>query len=66
MTMPENLFMARLFLMGGGALAVIGLILWFVLPVASVFPPYMVTALLALGYGGACWRRGGSRGAGKS
>jgi hypothetical protein len=63
--MPERLFMARLFLMGGGLPAVIGLILWFVPPIASMFPPYAVTALLALGYGGACWWRGGSRSVGK-
>jgi uncharacterized membrane protein len=63
--MPEDFFMARLFLIGGGLLAVIGLILWFVLPIASMFPPYAVTALLALGYGGACWWRGSSRSAGK-
>jgi hypothetical protein len=63
--MPERLFMARLFLIGGGLLAVIGLILRFVLPIASLFPPYAVTALLALGYGAACWWREGSRSAGK-
>ena len=55
--MPERLFMARLFLMGGGLLAVIGLILWFALRIPSMFPPYLATALLALGYGAACrWR----------
>jgi hypothetical protein len=63
--MPECLFMARLFLIGGGLPAVIGLILRFALPIAPLFPPYTVTALLALGYGGACWWRGGSRSAGK-
>jgi hypothetical protein len=57
--MPERLFMARLFLIGGGMLAVFGLILWLALPIPSMFPPYLVTALLALGYGGACqwWDR---------
>jgi hypothetical protein len=51
--------MARLFLMGGGLLAVIGLILWFALPIPSRFPPYLATALAALGYGAACrwWGR---------
>jgi uncharacterized membrane protein len=52
--MPERLFMARLFLMGGALLAVIGLILWFALPIPAMFPPYLATALLALGYGAAC------------
>ena len=64
--MPERLFMARLFLMGGGLLAVIGLILWFALRIPSMFPPYLATALLALGYGAACRRRGHFAGAGKS
>jgi hypothetical protein len=64
--MLERLFMARLFLMGGALLAVIGLVLWFVLPVPSMFPPYLVTGLLALGYGAACWWRSRSPGAGKS
>ena len=49
--MAERLFMARLFLIGGGALAAVGLILWFALPIPSMFPPYLVTALLAVGYG---------------
>ena len=56
--MPERLFMARLFLMAGGLLAVIGLILWFVLRIPSMFPPYLGTALLAAGYGMACLRQG--------
>ncbi len=52
--MSERLFMARLFLTGGGLLAVISLILWFVLPIPSMGPPYLATALIALGYGGFC------------
>jgi small basic protein len=44
--------------MGGGLLAVIGLILWFALRIPSMFPPYLATALLALGYGAACLWRG--------
>jgi hypothetical protein len=56
--MPERLFMARLFLMGGGLLALIGLILWFTLGIPSMFPPYLATAVLALGYGAASrWGR---------
>ena len=58
--------MARLFLMGGGLLAVVGLVLWVALPIPSMFPPYLATALLALGYGAACRWRGRSPGAGKS
>jgi len=63
--MLERLSMARLFLMGGGLLAVIGLILWFALPIPSMFPPYLVTALLALAYGVACLWRGRFFDAGK-
>jgi hypothetical protein len=54
--MSERLFMARLFLMGARLLAVVSLILWFALPIPSMFPPYLATALLALGYGVACRR----------
>jgi hypothetical protein len=64
--MSERLFMARLFLMGGAFLAVIGLVLRFVVPIPSMFPPYLVTGLLAVGYGAACWWRSRSPGGGKS
>jgi uncharacterized membrane protein len=64
--MPERLFMTRLFLIGGGLLAVVGLILWFTLPIPSMFPPYIVTALLALGYGVYCLWWGRAPGSGKS
>ncbi len=64
--MSERLFMARLFLVGGGLLAVISLILWAALPIPSMFPPYLATALLALGCGGVCQWRGRFPGAGKS
>jgi hypothetical protein len=56
--MPARLFMARLFLIGGGLLAVIGLILWVALPISTRFPPYLATVLLALGYGVFCWKPG--------
>jgi len=64
--MPERPFITRLFLMTGGLSAVIGLLLWFTLPIPSMFPPYLVTALLALGYGVACRQSGRSRRVGKS
>jgi hypothetical protein len=64
--MPEHFFMARLFLMSGALLAVISLILWYWLRIPSIFPPYLATALLALGYGAVCRWRGSSRSAGKS
>jgi hypothetical protein len=49
--MPDRIFIARLFLIGGGLLAIAGLLLGFILPIAPMFPPYLVTASLALGYG---------------
>ena len=52
--MPERLFIARLFLLCGGVLAIAGLVLGHVLPIPDLFPPYLVTALLALGYGAYC------------
>jgi uncharacterized membrane protein len=64
--MPERLFMARLFLMTGGLLAVGGLIFWFALRIPSMFPPYLASAFLAVGYGVACLRRGRLPVAGKS
>lgn len=64
--MPERLFMTRLFLISGGLLAAVGLMLWFALPIASMFPPYLITALLALGYGGYCLWWGRVPGPGKS
>jgi len=52
--MPEHVFLARWFLIGGVALAVISLILWFVLPISMSYPPYLPTAVLAVIYGGYC------------
>jgi hypothetical protein len=52
--MPAHPFIVRLFLTSGVLLAVIGLILWFTLPIPLRFPPYLGTALLALGYGAFC------------
>jgi hypothetical protein len=52
--MPDRLFMARIFLLGGGLLAVVSLVLWFVLPIPAMFPPYLATGLLAFGYGAYC------------
>lgn len=49
--------MAQWFLIAGGALLGLGLILWAALPVRTPYPPFLVTALLMLGYGGFCfWR----------
>lgn len=52
--MLERVFITRLFLTTGGLLALVGLVLWFALPIPSVLPPYLFTALVALGYGAAC------------
>jgi hypothetical protein len=59
--MFEPRYFARVLLAGGAVLLVFGLILWRMLPIATHFPPYMVTAALALGYGGYEWRRGRTR-----
>jgi uncharacterized membrane protein len=63
--MSQRLFIARLFLTVGGLLVVGGLILWFALPIRPMFPPYLVTGVLALGYGTACRWRGPFRAASK-
>ncbi len=55
--MPKHFSMAHWFLLGGGALGLLGLILWVALPVKSTLPPYLITALLALGYGLFCLAR---------
>lgn len=55
--MPEDLFMARLFWIVGAVLAVLGAVLWFTVPIRPMFPPYVVTALVALGYSFWCRRR---------
>jgi hypothetical protein len=54
--MSEDLFLARLFLIGGAALALVGLVLWFALPIPSQLPPFVLTPLLALAYGAFCWQ----------
>jgi len=51
--MPERSFLARWFLVGGAALAVLGFALWLTLPIPLSFPPYLPTALLALALGAA-------------
>ncbi len=55
--MSEPQFLARFFWILGGSLAVLGAALWFAIPIRPMFPPYLATALLALGYGTFCWRR---------
>ncbi len=47
----EGRRLARWFIGGGIALAVLGLAIWFVAPVRPMFPPYLITAALAIGYG---------------
>ena len=64
--MPERLSIPRSFLLTGGVLAAMCLVLWIALPITSMFPPYLVTALLALGYGEHCRRRERAAGVGQS
>jgi hypothetical protein len=63
--MLERLFIARCFLIGGAALALVGLVLWRALSLATAFPPYLATGVLALGYGAFCLRRSRPRTGGK-
>jgi hypothetical protein len=49
--MPDRVFIPRLFLISGGVLALAGFGLWYTLPIPAVFPPYLVTGLIALVYG---------------
>jgi len=57
LTMPEDSFIARWFLIGGGILAFLGLILWVTLPIRLSLPPFLLTALLAVIYGLVCRRQ---------
>jgi FtsH-binding integral membrane protein len=59
--MSEDLFMARLFWIVGGGLAVLGAVLWFTVPIRPMFPPYVVTSVVALGYSAWCRRRASRR-----
>jgi hypothetical protein len=63
--MSEGPYIARWFLIGGATLAVIGLVFWWKLPVPMGFPPYLITALLALIYGVVCLMQGRGKGAKK-
>ena len=52
--MPEYQFIARLFWIVAGVVAVLGTALWFVVPIRPMFPPYLATAFFAFGYGAYC------------
>jgi hypothetical protein len=54
--MADDLFIARAFRLLGAALAVLCAVLWFTVPIRPMFPPYLATAVLALGY--SSWCRG--------
>ena len=62
--MSKRVSLAPWFLSGGILLAAIGLLIWFLLPI-SMFPPYVITALISIAYGLFC-RRSFRAGAGKS
>ena len=49
--MLTRLTFAHCLIMGGSVLGVIGLILFWALPIPQGFPPFLVTALLAIGCG---------------
>lgn len=42
---------AQYLLFGGAALGALGLILWWRLPIAEKYPPFALTAALAMAYG---------------
>ena len=46
-----------LYAFAGGALFLLGLILWWLLPIHFTLPPYLFSPMLAIGYGIYCWRR---------
>jgi hypothetical protein len=52
--MSDSPFMARFFLFGGALLVALSLLLWFILHIPGLFPPYLVTGLLSLIYGLFC------------
>jgi hypothetical protein len=56
--MHDDRIMARFFWLVGGVLALAGAALWWTVPIRPMFPPYLVTAVLALGYGAWCRFRG--------
>jgi hypothetical protein len=66
LTMLERFSVPQCFLVGGGAVVALGLVLWYALPVPLTFPPYLVTGLLALGYGLVGLTRGRATGKGKA
>ena len=55
--MRSRLFIVRLFLFGGGLLAILGFVLWFAFPIKLTFPPFLPTGLLAMAYGLACLKQ---------
>lgn len=55
--MLPGFWIARCFAVAGGALAVVSLLLWVILPIHMALPPYFLTPILAVGYGIWCWRR---------
>ncbi len=57
--MSADFPIARFFLLGGGALFFVGLVLWWALPIFLSLPPYLITALLALAYGFFCRKKSG-------
>jgi hypothetical protein len=55
--MSASLWIARFFSFAGGALFLLGLILWWLLPIHFTLPPYLFSPILAIGYGTYCWKR---------
>jgi hypothetical protein len=55
--MTERHFIARVFLIAAAVLALASAALWWLLPIRMQVPPYVVSPVLALGYGLFCLLR---------
>jgi len=55
--MTAGFSIARFFCIAGATLALAGLVLWWMLPISLLLPPYLFTAMLAIAYGCFCWRK---------
>jgi hypothetical protein len=56
-SMLAGLRIARFFCFAGGALFLLGLLLWLLLPIHFTLPPDLFSPILAIGYGIYCRKR---------
>lgn len=55
--MLKRFSFAQYLIAGGLTLGLLGLVLWWALPIPTPYPPFLVTSLLAIVYGGYELRR---------